>query len=137
MCWVRRRSTLARRWARITSDGLAWVTAYPTWSASGDSVTALVDVDCVAGRLDDVCTALQADPRVMIIDQAASGRDLTLTVAALSFADLSQLLIDNLQTVPGIASTRTYIAAQIYSDGSKWRLDALDRRQLRALSRIE
>ncbi|PRZ41183.1 AsnC family transcriptional regulator [Antricoccus suffuscus] len=129
--------TLARRWARITSEGLAWVTAYPTWSAHGDSVIALVDVDCAGGRLDEVCTTLQADRRVMIIDQAASGRDLTLTVAATSFPELSRLLIDDLQTVPGIVSTRTYIAAQLYTDGSKWRLDALDRRQLRALSRVE
>ena len=130
-------ATLVRRWARITGDGLAWVTAYPAWSANGDAVLALVDVDSSGGRLESVCTTLQADPRVMIIDQAASGRDLTLTVAAASFPELSRLLIDDLQTVPGIVSTRTYIASQVYADGSKWRLDALDRRQLRALSRIE
>lgn len=129
--------TLARRWSRITNDGLAWVTAYPSWRPGGDTVTAIVDVDCVGRDLEGTCTLLQSDPRVMTIEQAASGRDLTLTVAAPSFPALSRLLIDDLPTLAGVVSTRTYIAAQIYIDGSQWRLDALDRRQLRALSTIE
>lgn len=128
-------STLARRWERLTAEGVAWVTAYPRWSADSPWAVALVEIDCVANNVPAVVAVLERDSRILTIEQAASGRDLILTVATRSFADLSELVIDELAAVPGVASTRTHLVAQLHGDGTEWRLDALDRHQLHTLTR--
>lgn len=131
--------TLARRWERLRAAGLAWVTSYPVVRDDLMQV-ALVEVDCAPGRLDEVAAALEAEPSVMTIEHAARGRDLLLTVNATSFARLSALVLDRLGRVPGVASTRTHLAAGVHLEGSRWRLDALDAGQIeavRALRRSE
>ncbi|TCK21482.1 Lrp/AsnC family transcriptional regulator [Pseudonocardia endophytica] len=117
--------TLARRWQRLRDAGYAWVTSYPVVGAESMQV-ALVEVDCAPGRLDEVAAALDSEPSVMTIEHAARGRDLLLTVNARSFHALSALVLDHLGRVPGVASTRTHLAAGVHVEGSRWRLDALD-----------
>lgn len=128
-------STLARRWARIREQGLAWVTAYPQWSPADSPLMALVDVNCESRSSKDVCAVIARDSRVLTIEQALSGRDLLLTVATGSFAGLSTLLLDQLPAVPGVVSVRGHIVADVHVDGSAWRLDALGRAALRRLGR--
>lgn len=120
---------LARRWDRLQAEGLAWSTAYPATAISGGSTTALVEVDCAPGALDRVCASLDTDPHVMTIEHAARGRNLILTVIAASFADMSGVILDGLSRVEGVTSTRTHLCAQLHIEGSRWRLDALDRAQ--------
>ncbi|TNM36522.1 Lrp/AsnC family transcriptional regulator [Nocardioides albidus] len=129
-------STLSRRWDRLTEERLAWVTAFPTWDPDSAMVVALIEVDCLAHATTTVCAALARDSRIITIEQAASGRDLVLTVIARSFTELSELVVDELPTVEGIVSLRTHLIADLHVEGSAWRLDALDRAQLRALARI-
>jgi DNA-binding Lrp family transcriptional regulator len=128
--------TLARRWERISADGLAWVTAYPRFELP-DSVAALVEVDCVQGRLDELWRQLAADPRIVTIEHAARGRDLILTVRAPTLDGLSVLLLDDLPGLPGLNSTRAHVAAQFHAEGSRWRLDVLEPSQIGALRAIE
>lgn len=109
------------------------MTAYPHWSPADSPVVALVDVNCEGHSIQDVSAALCRHSRVLTVEQAVSGRDLVLTVTASSFAGLSTLLIDHLPAVPGIASVRGHIVAEVHVDGSAWRLDALDRTQVQRL----
>ncbi|ALE73096.1 MULTISPECIES: Lrp/AsnC family transcriptional regulator [unclassified Pseudonocardia] len=127
--------TLARRWERLREAGLAWVTGYPVVREDVMQV-ALVEIDCAPGRLDEVVAALQEEPPVMTIEHAARGRDLLLTVNAPSFAELSGLVLDRLARVPGVASTRTHLAAGVHLEGSRWRLDALDAAQIDAVREL-
>lgn len=124
--------TLARRWQRLRASGHAWVTSYPVVRDDVMQV-ALVEVDCAPGRLDDVVATLEAEPSVMTIEHAARGRDLLLTVNSPSFPQLSGLVLDRLGRVPGVASTRTHLAAGVHVEGSRWRLDALDAGQIDAV----
>ena len=131
--------TLARRWQRLRAAGYAWVTSYPVVRQDTMQV-ALVEVDCAQGRLDEVAAALDSEPSVMTIEHAARGRDLLLTVSARSFQALTELVLDRLGRVLGVASTRTHLAAGVHVEGSRWRLDALDARQVdavRALRRAD
>ncbi len=118
-------ATLARRWAALRAVGLAWVTAYRSPVEPARTVTGLVELDCLPGRLDEVVVRLETEPGVITIEHAASGPDLMLTVAASTFADMSALVMDTLARTPGARSMRTHIAAQVHVEGSRWRLDAL------------
>ncbi|MBW0101258.1 Lrp/AsnC family transcriptional regulator [Pseudonocardia sp. KRD291] len=129
-----RPAALARRWLRLRSHGLAWVTSYPAVTGSAAPVQiALVEVDCAPGRLDEVAARLDAEPAVMTSEHADRGRDLVLTVNAGSFAQMSALLLDRIGQVPGVVSTRAHLSAGIHLEGSRWRLDALDAAQIDAV----
>jgi hypothetical protein len=71
-------ATLAACWERLTSQGPAWVTAYPGGSYRRVTL-ALVELDCLprtrAGVLAEVCR----DPRVVTVEESIRGRDVLRT----------------------------------------------------------
>lgn len=122
--------TLAARWARLRADGAAWITAYPL---ADTVVTAFVEVDIVPGLMHQVCAVLDVSPWAGTIEYAARGRDLLVTIFAKDFAHLSEILLDELGEIPGVAQFRTHIAARIHVEGSRWQLGALGPRERAAL----
>lgn len=64
-------ATLARRWARLSDAGIAWVTGHSTRGQ-----TALLEVECDLARLDDVAAELQRDRHVAVLDHTSGSRDL-------------------------------------------------------------
>jgi DNA-binding Lrp family transcriptional regulator len=118
--------TAARRWDRLTHEGLAWVTAYPnatTWVQH--RCVALVEVDCEPVQRRRVIEALTADPRVASVEQVSGGLDLFLSVFVLSLGALSRFVLGRLTPLEGIRSTRTRIVTRAYSEANQWRLDVL------------
>ncbi|MEW2134098.1 Lrp/AsnC family transcriptional regulator [Streptomyces sp. NPDC005435] len=127
-------ATLSRRWARLASSGDAWVTCYLSVDRLGSGLTALVEVDCVAGRVMDVAARLSAQPWVASVEIVSGGTDLVLTVAALGPAELGRCVLRHIATVPGVRATRTSLVERTLREGSRWRDGALDPEQRRALA---
>lgn len=121
-------STLAERWARLRSSGLAWVTAHPGGSYRNVTL-ALVEVDCLPGARAEVVQAVCKDPRVVTVEESTRGRDLLLTVITPDLPALTAFLLDELESLPGVERQRSYLATAVHWHGSDWRLDALDPRQ--------
>lgn len=121
-------STLAARWDRMRSEGLAWIAAHPS-GLVGDLMTGFVEVDCAPGRHDEAIVALQQDPRAVTIEQSARGRDLLLTVMTPDLASFSRFVLDDLPRVPGVQRQQAFLATQIHRQGRDWRLNTLDREQ--------
>ena len=127
--------SLALRWERLRASGAAWVTVHPGGTYR-HHVTALIEVDCRAGAHHEVVAALCADPRVVTVEESTQGYDLLLTVMTGDMAQMSRFVIDDLADMVGVASRRTYLATSVHRDGSGWRLDALNRAQVRELETI-
>ena len=53
-------STAARRWARLTEAGLAWLSCYPAWLPPG-ALIAFIELDCAPGRVHEVALELADD----------------------------------------------------------------------------
>ena len=123
--------SLAQRWARLRTTGIAWVTAGPG-VVHGEPTTALIEVDCVPGGRPWAIQALCTDPRVVTVEESTQGRDLMLTVMTGDMAEMTFFLTDELIKVPGIATVRTYLGTAMYRDGSSWRLQALSPVQVAA-----
>lgn len=119
-------ATLAARWDRLRSEGLAWIVAHPSGQVGG-VFAAFVHVDCAPGRQREALEALSRDPRAMSIEQTANGRDLLLTVMSHDLVALSRYLLDDLPAVPGVLRQRASLALQLHRQGRDWRLDTLDR----------
>ncbi|GAA4665174.1 MULTISPECIES: Lrp/AsnC family transcriptional regulator [Amycolatopsis] len=124
-------ATLAARWARLRREGLAWVTAH----RGGDYrrvVLALVEVDCLPGARADVVEAICADPRAATVEESTRGRDLLLTTITRDLAGLTEFVLDDLGSVPGVERQRTSVITTMHRDGGDWRLGALDPGQVAA-----
>ncbi len=122
-------ATAARHWERLTSSGIAWVTASPgqvTWSAH---CVAYVEVTCAAGATVDVAHTLVGDPHALTVEITAGSADLFLTVATTSLDSMSRYLLQRVDKIPGITHTNSRISTGLYHDGAHWRLDALPRRR--------
>lgn len=125
-------TTLAARWERIRGAGAAWVTAH----LMGDPkqmCLALVDVDCDMHRRAEVTGALAAVPEIVTIEEAASNRDLMLTVLTQSLEEFTTTVASRLQDIGGLLKYQTALCTRLHSGGYAWRLNVLDRAQIAAL----
>ncbi|MEU8517453.1 Lrp/AsnC family transcriptional regulator [Kitasatospora sp. NPDC048722] len=114
-------TTAARRWERLTSLGLAWVTAY---AAPGTAPVAYVEVECRAGTVRQLAEALAELPWVFSIDHVAGDFDLFLSVCADDLPGLGQL-VQEIGTRPEVRVTRARLALRTYLEGSAWQVRAL------------
>ena len=128
-------TTLAARWGRLKSSGAAWITAH----SMGDPkqmCLALVDVDCEMSRRAEVTAALAAIPEVVTVEEAASNRDLMLTVITPTLAELSDVVLARLKEIPGLSKYQAALCTRLHSGGYAWRLNVLDKSQLAALQAL-
>ncbi|MGI5327094.1 Lrp/AsnC family transcriptional regulator [Actinomadura nitritigenes] len=122
-------STAARRWARLTGAGLAWLACFPAAVDWLTPVVAYIEIDCVPGRLHAVAAEIAEDPHVFNLEHVTGGRDLLMTVVVRDNAELARYVGFRLGRLDGVAATRTQIATTLHSEGSRWRLDRLGREQ--------
>ncbi|MFB7513224.1 Lrp/AsnC family transcriptional regulator [Streptomyces sp. NPDC056144] len=127
-------STVARRWARLTEAGLAWISVHPRAHAHAPSVVAFIEVDCVPGRLHEVAAEIAEDPHVFNLEHISGGRDLLVTAVFTDQAELARYVGFRLGALPGAAASRTQIATTLHTEGSRWRLDRLSEDQRRRLA---
>jgi DNA-binding Lrp family transcriptional regulator len=114
-------STLARRWARLRDEGIAWVTGHST-----EGQLSLMEIDCERAKLDAVVQELQRDPAVYVLDVTSGSRDLMALVFARDISGLSDYALHRLGRLDGVRSVRTHLANETLIDGGSWRLRALD-----------
>jgi DNA-binding Lrp family transcriptional regulator len=125
-------TTLAARWERVRGAGAAWVTAH----LMGDPkqmCLALVDVDCDMHRRAEVTEALAAVPEIVTIEEAASNRNLMLTVLTQSLEEFTTAVASRLQDIEGLLKYQTALCTRLHSGGYAWRLNVLSRTQIAAL----
>jgi DNA-binding Lrp family transcriptional regulator len=123
--------TIARRWARISEGGLAWVVVQPP--TSPDSRGGLVEVECVAGSIAEVVEELAADPECVSIEVCSGARDLMLTITCPSARAFNDYLIGRVSAVLQIRAVRAHPVIRMLAGGSRWRLRHLDAEQAAAV----
>ncbi|BCJ44549.1 AsnC family transcriptional regulator [Actinoplanes ianthinogenes] len=118
-------STAARRWNRLYRTGHAWISCLPAQLAIPGVVLAVIEVDCVAGRLPEVAAGLAGDVNIVTLEHVTGARDLLIQAAFADHAQLARYLSFRLGMLPGVAASRTQIAVTVHIEGSRWRLDRL------------
>ncbi|MFJ8363572.1 Lrp/AsnC family transcriptional regulator [Streptomyces sp. NPDC093984] len=128
--------TATRRWERLSAHGVAWVTAYPNLSWwTEHNCLAFIEVDCEPSARQQVVDTLAHVPQVASVSQLAGGRDLFLVTLFTDLQALSRFVLDHVSRLPGVRATRTHTATHFYSEGNKWRLQALSPDQRAHLTR--
>ncbi|MBQ1115528.1 MULTISPECIES: Lrp/AsnC family transcriptional regulator [Streptomyces] len=128
--------TVARRWHRLTEAGAAWISCSPSpaLASAGQGLLAFVEVDCAGGSLLTVAQALAKLPHVTAVEHVSGDRDLLLTVMAPDLAALTHWMTRGIGAMPGVVASRAHLASTVYTEGSRWRLRALDRTQIAHLT---
>lgn len=122
--------TLARRWARLQEQGIAWIAVY---RATEHLTTALVEVQCPPSETVRIAEELTRDHEVLTIDVTTGGRDLLLTLVCEGRDALARFVLDRMGTLPEIRALRTHLATATIADARKWRLRELDASETAAL----
>lgn len=111
-------ATLARRWARLHAEGIAWTTGYLE-----PAQYAIVELDFDRHVTREVAARLQQNPGVFVIDVCSGSRDLLLIVIAPDIRSLADFVTG--PDLKGLGAVRTHLVSELLSDGSHWRLRAL------------
>ncbi|WP_329561770.1 Lrp/AsnC family transcriptional regulator [Kitasatospora sp. NBC_01266] len=127
-------ATLSRRWARLAAAGDAWVASYPSLGGAGYGVLAMVEVECLAGRVAAVAAELAGDPVAATVEVVSGRADLLLTVAGVSQQQLARYVLERVAVLPGVLRTRTTLVERLVREGSHWRDGALDAGQREAIA---
>lgn len=125
-------TTLASRWERLRDSGAAWTTAHLMGDPK-NACLALMDVDCEMHLRPEVTAALAAIPEVITVEEAASNRDLMLTVITQNLGEFSNQLVPRLKEIRGLTKYRTSLCTRIHTSGYAWRLNVLSRAEQQAL----
>ncbi|WP_328320195.1 Lrp/AsnC family transcriptional regulator [Streptomyces sp. NBC_00388] len=126
--------TLARRWERLSAEGLAWVYAAPGREFSRNRCSAFVLLRCLPQDRARLAAGLSALPEAVTIELTGPGSaDLLLDVLAPDLTALGRFLGEKLDRMPGILSVNCLFTTSLYVEGSRWRLRSLDPAQLTAL----
>ncbi|MRH91702.1 AsnC family transcriptional regulator [Nocardia sp. SYP-A9097] len=76
-----------------------------------------------------VADRLRADYRVATIEHITGEGDLSLTVFAPNLAELSSYVLTSLGSIRGVCDCQTHVLTAVYTEGSRWRLRALNASQ--------
>jgi DNA-binding Lrp family transcriptional regulator len=126
--------TAARRWDALVARRDAWLTAYPGSVAAERLVFAFVQVDCAPGEALRVARTVAADTHVMAVEHVAGACDLVVHLVTSTLDAASRYLVERLAGLPGVMATRTLVAPRLYSEGSRWRVQALSPAQRSTLA---
>ncbi|WP_345669550.1 Lrp/AsnC family transcriptional regulator [Streptomyces similanensis] len=128
--------TLARRWERLTAEGLAWVSAVPGPAFPRGGCTAFVFVRCAPAARERLAGRLARLREAVTVELVAPGRaDLMLDVLTPDLAGAARFLGEELAVLPDVLDVECVFATSLYAEGSRWRLGSLDAAQLSALNR--
>ena len=121
-------TTLAARWERLRAGGASWITAHLIGDPK-QMCLAFVAVDCEMNRRDDVTARLAAMPEIVTVEEAASNRDLMLTVITGSLEEFSTNVVSRLKDIDGLLKYQTSLCTRLHAGGDSWRLNVLSRAQ--------
>jgi DNA-binding Lrp family transcriptional regulator len=118
-------ATIARRWNRLSESALAWVTVTPGPSVLDAIVTAVIEIDCAPSQLDAIAERLTTLAHAVTIEISTGRADLLVTAGTPDLASMSQFISQQIATIDGIQSLRTSIITRWFTEGGRWRLNAL------------
>ncbi|WP_433759494.1 Lrp/AsnC family transcriptional regulator [Nocardia sp. CA-135398] len=126
-------STAARRWTRLTEEGLVWQSCYPLAVDGIAPLTAIIEIDCAPGRMDEVSAELAMDGNVIALDHTTGARDLLIRAVFTDQESMARYLTFRLGTLSGIAASRSQVTTARFKDSSRWRLDRVGSKYAHAL----
>ncbi|WP_224281727.1 Lrp/AsnC family transcriptional regulator [Streptomyces sp. LS1784] len=127
-------ATVARRWERLESAGLAWTFCVPgPVTRTGMLRLMYVELECRPGSLDAAVDHLIAQPHVIYLHHMTGARTLLAAVAVADLPAASAYVRRELEAVPGVRAHHAELLVTTYGEASRWRLGTLEPAQQQTL----
>jgi DNA-binding Lrp family transcriptional regulator len=126
-------STAARRWARMTEAGLAWLSCHPMRLPGVSPTVGVIEVDCAPARLYSIAGHLLDDPNTVNVAHVTGPCDLMVTAVFVDRASQARYVGFRLGELDGVTAVRSQIVTELHKDGTRWRVGMLTERQLAVL----
>jgi Lrp/AsnC family transcriptional regulator for asnA, asnC and gidA len=110
------------RTERLLQEGIISFTTVVHPKPLGYSVMADILIEAEPGRIHDIVHHLASLDRVTYASAATGDRDISIQVVARSVDELYDFVINQVQSVPGIRQTRTYLLPFAVKFGYHWKL---------------
>ena len=127
--------TVARRWQRLSSTGIAWVSGRATGQGRPESCLAIVELSCSAADTLTIANRVTELPHVLSVEHTSGPRSLTVLVEVRDLAFLSRFLLESVGSIPGVLATSSHAVTKVYSMGDHWQLHVLDAAQQAVMQR--
>lgn len=118
-------STVSRRANRLINQGIVRIAGLADPLVCGFGYPVLLQVECAVGAVGSVARALAARPDVRFLSLLTGSYDLVLEIIVSSRAHLATVLIDQLNSVPGITRTTTESVVRNFKTSYDWSRDLL------------
>lgn len=128
-------AVLSQRWEKLRSRGIAWIAAQPLGRLR-QQVLCFAELACPPRLHPQVTASLVSMPSVFSIDLMSRNSNLALTITGQDMDDMVYGTFDQLASLPGVESMHSSFAVQMHLSARDWRLRALDRQQISALTAI-
>jgi DNA-binding Lrp family transcriptional regulator len=128
--------TVARRWQRLSSAGIAWVSGRATGQGRPESCLAVVELSCSADQTLAIAQRVTELPHVLSVEHTSGPRSLTILVEVRDLAFLSRFLLESVGSIPGVVATSSHAVTKVYSMGDHWQLHVLDPAQQAVMLRV-
>ena len=126
--------TVARRWARLSDSGTAWVTGRAAGYGTPESCLAVIELSCATSETLTIARQVGRLPHILSIEHASGPRALALLAEVRDLAFLSRFLLESLGSIPGIVAASSHVVTKVLTIGDNWRLKVLDSAQRAVLS---
>jgi DNA-binding Lrp family transcriptional regulator len=128
--------TLAERWRRISTAGLAWVTLVDQREISRRSAT-FVLVQTSNGARSEVLECVVSQPLVRTVHCVSGRYNMVLLLETSGPHETESFIADTLENVRGITDKQVVPAVGVVADASQWRTAALTATQRRSLAQLD
>src|SRR5699024_3067374 len=121
-------STVARRWARLSSSGAALTTVMPGPRQSGAMTVAYVELECEVDRWQEIVEWLYTQPHVVTVQHLSGDLTLWCAIFASSEEAMAEYVVLVLPHVSGGRRVQTNIAMRVFDSSRRWPVKALNKR---------
>lgn len=118
-------STVSRRSRRLLASGVVRVNGLPDPLRCGLGFPVLIQVGCAVGAAASVARSLAMRSDVRFVAMLAGSHDLVVEVIVASRGQLAEVLLDDLNRIPGIVRTTTEAVVRNFKTSYDWARELL------------
>lgn len=113
-------STIRTRYASLVERGIVQTIAVVDPFSMGYNAPALIGITTESGAIDSVAQTLEQIPEVSYLVLILGAYDLVIEVYCRDRDHLTDIIINQIQSIPGIQSTETLVIGKIFKLSFSW-----------------
>lgn len=126
--------TVARRWAFLAEEGLAWITPSPGQRYLSAGWSAFIQLSSLPGESEALIQRLCAEPAFGTVSMVTGSHDVFLDCFASSHEELMDIVTGSFPGLPGITHRDVVFVTKLYRQASEWRSGTLEPGRARLVS---